>query len=283
MSQPSFYEQLTALEREGAAFVLVVLAEALGSTPQDTGAKMLVTAAGLHAGTVGGGRIEAKALALAQELLAGGATAPRFVNWTLKTDAGMTCGGSVKLYFEPHPAGGTGAAWPIWIFGAGHVAQALVPVLTPLDCTLTVVDPRREWLDRLPRAHNLRFIEAGEPKDLVPTMPDRAFLLCLTQGHASDRPVLQRALAERDFPFIGVIGSDAKAEVLRREMIADGLPAERAKQFHCPVGLPFGGNDPHEIAISIAAQLLAERDRWRQLERGIRACRPTASPSPGLP
>lgn len=256
----SFYEQVVALEREGTAFVLVVLTEALGSTPQDTGAKMLVTKAGLHTGTVGGGKVEAKAIAFAQAMLAGAGATPRSVNWTLRTDVGMTCGGSVKLYFEPQVAGGFGAAWPIWIFGAGHVVQALVPVLAPLDCAITVVDPRREWLDRLPRARNLRFIQSDEPKELVATIPDGAFLLCLTKGHASDRPVLQRALAERHFPFIGVIGSDAKAEVLRREMTADGLPAERARQFHCPVGLPFGSNDPREIAISIVAQLLGERD-----------------------
>lgn len=263
MPASPFYEQLAALEREGAAFVFVVLVDALGSTPQDTGAKMLVTPAGLLAGTVGGGKVEAKAIELATTLLARGATAPEFVTWTLKTDVGMTCGGSVKLYFEPHPAGGAGAAWPIWIFGAGHVVQALVPVLAPLDCQLTIVDPRRDWLDRLPRAHNLRYIESANPADLVATMPEHAFLLCLTKGHASDRPVLQRALGERKFPFVGVIGSDAKAEVLRRELIAAGLPAERAHQFHCPVGLPFGSNHPHEIALSIAAQLLTERDRLK--------------------
>jgi xanthine dehydrogenase accessory factor len=260
MNQGTLYEELLALEKGGTACVLVILTEALGSTPQDAGAKMLVTAAGLHTGTVGGGKVEAKAIALAQEMLAGGAPVARLVNWALKTDVGMTCGGSVKLYFEPHAGGGAGAAWPIWIFGAGHVVQALVPVLAPLDCALTVVDPRREWLDRLPRARNLTLIQAEEPKDLVPSMPDHAFLLCLTKGHASDRPVLQAALAGRNFPFVGVIGSDAKAEVLRREMIADGLPPERAQQFHCPVGLPFGSNDPREIALSIAAQLLSERD-----------------------
>lgn len=263
MPATPFYEQLAALEREGTAFVLAILVDALGSTPQDTGAKMLVTSAGLLTGTVGGGKVEAKAIELATAMLAHGDTKPQFVNWTLKTDVGMTCGGSVKLYFEPHPAGGAGAAWPIWIFGAGHVVQALVPVLAPLDCQLTVVDPRRDWLDRLPRAANLRLIEAADPASLVPTMPDAAFLLCLTKGHASDRPVLQRALAGRSFPFVGVIGSDAKAEVLRREMIAAGLPADRAAQFHCPVGLPFGSNHPHEIALSIAAQLVSERDKSR--------------------
>jgi xanthine dehydrogenase accessory factor len=263
METPSFYEQIVALEREGTAFVLVILTEALGSTPQDTGAKMLVTAAGLHAGTVGGGKVEAKAIAHAREMLSSGATASCFFNWTLKTDVGMTCGGSVKLYFEPHPAGGAGASWPIWIFGAGHVVQALVPVLIPLECQITVCDPRGEWLDRLPRSRNIRFIKADEPMELIPQMPDNAFLLCLTRGHSFDRPVLQRALMEREFPFIGVIGSRAKAEVLRREMTAAGLSAERAKQFHCPVGLPIGSNHPHEIALSIAAQLLTERDRLK--------------------
>jgi len=265
MSDPSppwsIYARLAACEQSGSPCVLVILVEALGSTPQDTGAKMLVGPAGLLAGTVGGGRVEAKALDLARELLAAGDATPRFVNWTLKTDVGMTCGGSVKLYFEPHPAGGSAAAWPIWIFGAGHVVQALVPVLAPLACALTVVDPRRDWLDRLPRGPRLQVVGHDHPADLVPTMPAQAFLLCLTQGHSSDRPVLQRALAERDFPFVGVIGSEAKAEVLRRELVAGGLPPERARRFHCPVGLPFGSNHLHEIALSIAAQLLTVRDQ----------------------
>jgi xanthine dehydrogenase accessory factor len=240
---------------------MVVLVEALGSTPQDTGAKMLVTSAGRHAGTVGGGRVEAQAIALAQELLAAreGPLAPRFVNWSLKADVGMTCGGSVKLYFEPHAP--TGSEWPIAIFGAGHIVQALVPVLLPLPCSLTICDPRAEWLGQLPRARNLRTMVHDSPADLVPALPDNTFMLCMTRGHATDRPILQRALLERAFPFIGVIGSDAKAAILRRELIANGVPAERAAKFHCPVGLDFGTNHPHEIALSIAAQLLTERDR----------------------
>jgi len=257
----TIYEQLTALAREGTGCVLVTLVDALGSTPQDTGAKMLVTAAGLHAGTVGGGRVEAKALDLAQEMLAAGrAAAPRFVNWTLKGDVGMTCGGSVKLYLEPHP-GAAHVAWPIVIFGAGHVVQALLPVLLPLPCTITVCDPRAEWLASLPRARHVRLVQHDSPADLVPGLPPDAFVLCLTKGHTSDRPILQRVLAEGNFPFVGVIGSAAKAAVLRQELVAHGLSPERAVQFHCPVGLDFGTNHPHEIALSIAAQLLTERDK----------------------
>lgn len=258
-SPATFYEQVVALEREGAAFVVVTLVEATGSTPQDTGAKMLVTPAGRHLGTVGGGRVEAQAIAVAQELLATPAPQPRFVNWTLKGDVGMTCGGAVKFYFEPHAA--AGAAWPIVIFGAGHVSQALLRVLLPLPCAITVCDARVEWLEQLPHARNLRIVAHENPAELVPTLPAHAFVLCMTKGHTSDLPILRRALAERDFPFIGVIGSDAKAAILRKELIASGLAPERAAAFRCPVGLPFGTNHPHEIALSIAAQLVTERDR----------------------
>jgi xanthine dehydrogenase accessory factor len=256
-SAPTFYEQLVALEASATPFVLVTLVEALGSVPQDTGAKMLVTSTGLHAGTVGGGRVEAQALALAKELLAENTPSPRFVSWRLKGDVGMTCGGAVKLYFEPHPA----TVWPIVIFGAGHVAQALLPVLLPLPCNVTVFDTRPEWLEKLPHARHVRAVHLADLTPAVDALPADAFVLCMTQGHRTDRPVLHRALATRDFPFIGVIGSDAKAAVLRRELIDDGLAPALAEKFHCPVGLDFGTNHPHEIALSIAAQLLTERDR----------------------
>jgi xanthine dehydrogenase accessory factor len=252
------YEQVVLLESEGVSFVLVTLVEALGSTPQDAGAKMLVTSQGLHSGTVGGGKVEAAALKLAAEVLAKGEAKPRFVSWTLKGDVGMTCGGSVKFYLEPHFGSGP---WNIAVFGAGHVGQALIPVLAPLPARITVIDTRPEWLDRLPRSANLRAVHSESPESIVPTLPDDTYVLVMTMGHATDRPILKRALTERNFPFIGVIGSDAKAKILRRELIADGVTAKQASKFHCPVGLDFGTNHPHEIALSIAAQLLSERDR----------------------
>jgi xanthine dehydrogenase accessory factor len=254
----TIYEHLVRLDHEGVPFVLVTLVDALGSTPQDAAAKMLVTAEGLYSGTVGGGKVEAAALRLAGELLATRDAKPRFVSWTLKGDVGMTCGGTVKFYFEPHFGPG---AWSIAVFGAGHVAQALVPVLTPLPCRLLVADARPEWLGRLPAAPNLKVVPGDAPADLVPTLAPDTFVVVMTMGHATDRPILKRALLERNFPFVGVIGSAAKAEILRRELLADGVPPDRAGAFTCPIGLPFGSNHPHEIALSIAAQLLSERDR----------------------
>ena len=122
--------------------VEVLLVDAHGSTPADAGARMLVTAAGRHAGTVGGGRIEAKAVA-EQEMLRR-AEATRFRSWNLRVDVGMTCGGTVKLYLQSRNV----SDWRVAVFGAGHVTQALARVLVQLPCRLTCIDPRRRLARR---------------------------------------------------------------------------------------------------------------------------------------
>ncbi|HET8798124.1 MAG TPA: XdhC family protein, partial [Thermoanaerobaculia bacterium] len=119
-------EALNDLLAAGTPFVSVTVVDTLGSTPQDRGSKMLVTADGRHHGNVGGGRIEARAIAEAQAMLAD-ATAPktRFHQWSLEKDIGMTCGGIVRVYFEAFNV----TRWNIVVFGAGHVAHALVDLL----------------------------------------------------------------------------------------------------------------------------------------------------------
>ena len=248
------------LRREGAPHVLVTIVAARGSTPQDVAAKMLVDSGGRIAGTVGGGKVEAAAIRHAQDLLATHA-APALVAWNLQRDIGMTCGGEMQLFFEPF--GGTaGASWTIAIFGAGHVAQALIPVLALMDCRILCFDPRPEWLARLQSAPNLRAHPCDDAPAAVDSLPADAFVLAITQGHATDLPVLRRAL-EKNFPFVGAIGSQSKRAMLERELREAGIPREKIAAFQCPLGLPIGTNHPQEIAISIAAGLIDVRDRLR--------------------
>jgi xanthine dehydrogenase accessory factor len=258
-----FVERLAELSQTGVPFVCVTLVEAIGSTPQDAGSKMLVTSEGLAMGTVGGGRVEHKAIEHARGMLAkpaGHAALTEFVEWNLKRDVGMTCGGTVKVFFETYNHSG----WRIVVFGAGHVASEVVSCLGRLDCHVTCVDPRAEWLDRIPVANRLHKICSAEPRQLVPQLPDDSFVICMTMGHATDRPILEEIFRlGRKFPFLGVIGSKAKRAVLLKELAAAGIPADRAEAFHCPIGLELGTNQPGEIAISVVAQLIQERDRWR--------------------
>ena len=81
----------------------------------------------------------------------------------------------------------------------------------------------------------------------------------MTMGHTTDRPILIEILRTRKFPYLGVIGSNAKAKRLRQDVVDAGLPEELTKAFLCPVGLEIGSNHPHEIAVSVTAQWLQVR------------------------
>lgn len=253
----TFVETLNSLITAGTPVVSVTVVDVKGSVPNDRGAKMLVTGDGLHSGTVGGGRVEGKAIERAREMLRAGGPANEFADWQLNRDVGMTCGGSVKLFFEAYNL----ATWNVVVFGAGHVAQALVPVLLGFDCRVTCFDTREEWLARLPSSPKLSKMRRDDLAGEVQRLPDNAYVVLMTMGHATDLPILAEILRTRTFPFLGVIGSRAKANILKRDLAATGLPDEAMTRFHCPIGLAIGSNHPGEIAVSIAAQLIQERDR----------------------
>ena len=251
-----FWQKHQELLQSGRPFCLVVLTETLGSAPQEAGAKMLCDERGLIYGTVGGGKVEALALKTAAELLTN-KSATAFVDWHLEKDVGMTCGGRVKLYFETYAS----ADWPIAVFGAGHVAQALVRALSPLNCRVICVDSREDWLASLPASNKLERRHRVTPAMEIHSLPDNAFVLMMTQGHATDFPVLVECLKrEKPFPYVGVIGSKSKRAVLVNDLISAGINPTQAEQFFCPVGLPIGKSEPAEIAVSIVAQLLQVRD-----------------------
>ncbi|HEX7807256.1 MAG TPA: XdhC family protein, partial [Thermoanaerobaculia bacterium] len=86
-----------------------------------------------------------------------------------------------------------------------------------------------------------------------------SFVVLMTMGHTTDKPILLEILRTRTFPYLGVIGSNAKAKRLRQDIAAAGLPDELQRAFFCPVGLEIGSNHPQEIAVSIAAQMLQIR------------------------
>jgi xanthine dehydrogenase accessory factor len=254
---PTFFDALNDLLASETPLVTVTIVDTAGSVPQDRGAKMIVTRDGLHFGTVGGGKVETKAIAESQAMLRGEtAETSKFVQWNLAKDVGMTCGGIVKLYFESHNVG----RWPIVVFGAGHVANALINVLVHLDCAITCIDPREEWLAKLPESHKLRKVRSDDMPSVVATLPDDAFVVLMTMGHSTDKPILLEILRTRTFPYLGVIGSDAKANILRRDVEQAGLSEEAKRAFVCPIGLSVGSSHPYEIAVSVVAQLLAVRD-----------------------
>lgn len=241
----------------GLPAVVVTVTAVRGSVPGEVGGKLLVTDGGLMAGTIGGGKVEARALEVATALLAEGDVC-RMETWNLQRDVGMTCGGEMSFLFERIAGDGS---WPVVVFGAGHVSRALVKILSTLRCTVDVVDEREDWLAGIESAPNIRKRHVANFEDGVSWVGKDSYVISITKGHASDRPVIQRILTEFPLlPFIGVIGSVSKRSVLVRELREAGIGESPLARLECPLGLKIGGNDPAEIAVSIVARLLEVRD-----------------------
>lgn len=256
-----FFSVAGDLVQSGRPFVVVTVVDTIGSVPQDQGARMIVADGERLHGTVGGGKLEARALKEAISMLAQEAPPRQFFTWSLEKDIGMTCGGSVRLYFELNSL----SSWHIVIFGAGHCATALVRLLLELDCRMTVIDTRANWLDELPRTPRIKpmLVPQYDCAEALAQIDNESYVCLMTQGHSTDSPILIKVMTAfpGTLPYLGVIGSKAKAVRLREDLSAAGIDKSLNDKFFCPIGLSFGTNKPGEIAVSIAAQLLCERDK----------------------
>ncbi len=269
MDQAStFYEAAAMLERQAIPFVVVTMLTHRGHAPQDPGAKMIVTEQGHAFGTVGGGKVEARCLLEALSMLQGDENL-KIHSWNLQKDIGMSCGGEASYLFEKQRS----LLWQVCIFGAGHVAQALVPAMLKLQVGLTCVDERQEWLQKLPVHARLKSVlRQDQQQDLssfVHALSEQKYFVVMTQGHGTDLPVLTEILFHHPRAiYVGVLGSPLKSKKIRldlqQSLESRGLSSEEAttriSKLHCPMGLDLGNNSPEEISISIIAQLLQVRD-----------------------
>jgi xanthine dehydrogenase accessory factor len=278
MLTPEFLNEIDKLHAAGRPFCTVRIVDGSGSIPQIVGAHAVFAEDGLCFGTVGGGRLEAACQEKALALMADAGTRHRFERLNLQKDIGMTCGGEVAVFFEVyHPA----LAWHVVVFGAGHVAQKLCRFLAELDCRVTCIDTRTDWLEKLPVGDGLETRHVAHYSDGVDQVGTDSYVIIMTMGHQSDVPVL-RAIehAQPEIPYLGVIGSDSKARVLRKDLLAAGVSPAFIDRVVCPIGDKVGNNTPAEIAFSAVAQLLKHRRgpeiEERQRTRGKRA--PAAAP-----
>ena len=252
----NYFENCQKLIASGISFVTVTIISVRGSVPQDPGAKIIVTKEGLHSGTIGGGRVEMAAIARAQEILESTSQVPPLmITWNLQKDIGMSCGGESSFLFEHFYQN----HWPIVIFGAGHVSQALTRILTTLNCHVTCIDPREDWISKL---IGVKGICHPSPQELISGLDPKSFFLSITMGHIHDLHILHELSKHApDAPYVGVIGSSVKGIRIKKELKELGVSDYFIEKLRVPMGLPLGSNLPEEIAISITAELLQVRDQ----------------------
>ena len=148
----------------------------------------------------------------------------------------------------------------VYIFGGGHVAQALEPVLTNIGFRCVVMDDRPDFTRRelFPTAEEIKLIDFGNIAASV-NITGEDYVCVMTRGHAFDTVVQSQILPLRPY-YVGVIGSRAKAAGVRRQLIENyGVSEADCDIVTTPIGLDIGAETPAEIAISIAAQLIAVR------------------------
>lgn len=170
------------------------------------------------------------------------------------------------------------------VFGGGHVALALVPLLVNLGFSCTVVDDRQEF------ANAERFPEADQtivadltclPAELEITADD--YVCIMTRGHVGDYEVQRQVLPCHPW-YVGVIGSRTKLAFVRKKLEADGFSPQEIGQCHAPIGLPISAATPEEIAVSIAAEMIAVRARREGREKAdARRWRAADAPAVRIP
>ena len=173
----------------------------------------------------------------------------------LLASRGMLEEGPPAIFAEPLTRAGT-----VFLFGGGHVARELAHILAMTDFRVVVYDQREQTLtkDFFPEASAL--ICGTFPEALEKTGPisGEDYVVIMTPGHQGDYEVLSQAL-KTPAKYIGCIGSRKKIAITRERLLADGFSDAEIKRVHAPIGLPIGGETPAEVAVSVAAQLIACR------------------------
>ena len=257
------YEEIVKLRRDGRRGAVATIVSAHGSIPSFKTAKMLVRDDGSICGTIGGGCVEAEVWQAAREVME--QEKPRTLTFNLnhdpKYDTGLVCGGTLDIFVEPIlPAA------LLYIFGAGHVSASLYQTANNAGFDVTVVDDRETYANR-ERFPEARDVIAADFDQAVARLDisESAYIVIVTRGHRDDMRVLRWAVGTKA-RYIGMIGSKRKTIAIYRELRREGLAASVFQRVHAPIGLDIGAVTPEEIAVSITAELIAER---RKSEREL--------------
>ena len=240
---------------QGLRGAMATVLERHGSAPGTPGQKLYLGADGTCLGTVGGGAIERATLQALQAAVADPLARHQVRTFKLGAELGMCCGGQMEILIEPID----GVA-PCLIVGGGHVASALAPLLARVGFAVTVVDARAGWGDE-DRIPGVRCV-SGEVDDAGKDVDPCGVCLVMTHDHSLDQIALEWAL-KRGFAFVGGVGSRAKAERSRQRLLAKGVSEADRARVRMPLGIDIGARLPDEIAVSIAAELVA----WRKKPR----------------
>jgi xanthine dehydrogenase accessory factor len=162
--------------------------------------------------------------------------------------------GDVQYYTEPLTRAGR-----VYVFGGGHVAQELVPVLSHIGFSVVVYEDRENFArpELFPGASDIVMNDFAGISDKV-TIGADDYVVIMTRGHQMDFEVLEQTLRTHA-RYVGCIGSAKKLEATKRRLVDAGIAETAFERLYSPIGLKIKAETPAEIAISIAAEMIMFR------------------------
>jgi xanthine dehydrogenase accessory factor len=234
---------------------------------QAVGRRLVVTESALH-GTLGAPELDGQAASRARESLA---ARKQGVVEIERPD------GVWEIYIESqHPIP------ELHIVGAGHIARPLCRLGASLGFRVTVTDDRPEYASQewFPEAERIRVADFDNAFEGVAIGPE-SYVVLVTRGHKYDYDcILQLLKMEARPAYLGMIGSRRRVRATFEALVRDGIEPARLQEVHAPIGLDIGAETPEEIALAIAAEIVATRrggggaklsDEERVLDRVARA------------
>lgn len=252
MFKDNWIHELAQLEKNSEPCIMVTVLEDRGSVPRDAGTKMLVTRDRLIA-TIGGGHLEHVATKMAREMLLSGERSLKVERFNLGARLGQCCGGMATLSFEPI---GT-AQKHLVVFGAGHVAKALLHIVSTLPFRVTWIDEREDvFPQELPRG--VTKCVTDDPVAEVRDLPPNSYYLVMTHNHQLDFDLARAIIDRGDSLYFGMIGSLTKRKKFDLRLAQRGYSNNQINTMICPIGVSMiSGKHPAEIAVSVAGELIA--------------------------
>ena len=257
-------KKILELQESNKAFVVATVIESKGSAPGKSGFKIIVDSQGNTFGTVGGGEIEFEIIAHCKRVMSEGKNEVKKYLLTKKdviveddiTVVPMMCNGNITIFYE------VGRMKPeVYIFGGGHVGQALLRILQNLGYHIKLIDNREEFCNPkiAPGADEYIYSDYRDfTEKFAPS--ENAYLICLTHGHSFDYEILKRVYSRKlNVKYIGVISSKSKGKQLKDKLREEVSGELNFSKLYTPIGLKIGGDSAAENALSIAAELQTVR------------------------
>lgn len=253
------------LNKQSKAYVLVTLIGVSGSTPRNSGTKMVIARDKIF-DTIGGGHLEHKVIKFARKLLSENKECQHLEHFQLGIHLDQCCGGSANVLFECFPAIDVN----IMLFGAGHVGQALLPILASLPCQISWVDSRKQQFPQTTHNfHNVSRIVSANPENEVINMPANSYYIVMTHKHQMDFDISHQIFKRGDFNYLGLIGSKTKWHRFQQRFEQREIDERLLERMNCPIGLAdVPGKSPAEVAVSVAAEIIGRYQQKKQ-EFGI--------------